>query len=46
MYPDRRTLLLGMAGGLLGAHPSRAATGPQRPIVFVVPYPAGGITDI
>ena len=48
--PDRRSILIGGAAAL-GAMPflsgkSRADTWPSRPVKFIVPFAAGGTTDI
>ena len=47
--PDRlrRTALLAaIAGTVLGVGPTHAQTFPSKPITLIVPWPAGGSTDI
>ena len=47
--PSRRLVLAGMAAsGAAGAAPARAqgADWPNRPVRIIVPYPAGGSTDV
>lgn len=49
MLRNRRVVLGCFAGGLAWAGQASLATAavwPEKPLVFVVPYPAGGITDI
>ena len=47
---DRRSLIAAagvLAGaGLIGSSPARARAYPQRPVKLIVPYPAGGGTDV
>lgn len=43
---DRRRLLVGGALLSLSAGAARAAWAPSRPVAVVVPYPAGGGTDV
>ena len=43
---DRRTLLTGLAATAVVAPWARAQNYPEQPIKWVVPYPAGGGTDV
>ncbi|KAF1044228.1 Bug family tripartite tricarboxylate transporter substrate binding protein [Xylophilus sp.] len=49
MHPNRRTALASLLAGATAPWPALASTGTwpqQRPIGFIVPYPAGGVTDV
>ena len=46
---SRRSFLLstvGLAAATFVSKPAKAETFPERPIRFVVPFPAGGVSDI
>ena len=43
---DRRRVLAGAAASALAPAPARAEWRPARPVTIVVPYPAGGGTDV
>lgn len=46
-HPSRRTLLLtSLAGAVLGPSIARAQAFPSKPVTLVVPYAAGGPTDV
>ncbi len=47
LHMNRRTLLVASAAlSLLGSQPALAQAYPSQPIKVVVPYPAGGATDV
>ncbi|HEY5797409.1 MAG TPA: tripartite tricarboxylate transporter substrate-binding protein [Bosea sp. (in: a-proteobacteria)] len=47
MHPTRRSLTLGLAAlACSPQHSAFAADWPERPVTFVVPFPAGGSTDV
>jgi tripartite-type tricarboxylate transporter receptor subunit TctC len=46
MIRRRLLTLLATLGGVLGSSPALAQTYPARPLRLVVPFPAGGATDI
>jgi tripartite-type tricarboxylate transporter receptor subunit TctC len=43
---QRRLLLAGLAAATVFATPAQAQTFPTRPVTLVVPYAAGGLTDV